>query len=72
MQTGNISLLIHALFVYWKTQNVHEIHTFLSFEKCAEYEHYFIKLDNFGPFCGPSYGEVIILATNTFVDSRYL
>ena len=35
MQTRNILPQIHVLFVYWKKQNVNEIHNFLPFEKYA-------------------------------------
>ena len=35
MLTPNILPRIHALFVYWKKQDVNEIHNILPFEKCA-------------------------------------
>ena len=50
MQTRNILHWIHVLFVYWKKQNVNEIHNFLHFEKCAGRKKYLIKLNNFVPF----------------------
>ena len=37
MQTRNILLCIHVLFVYWKTQNFSGKYIILPFEKCAEH-----------------------------------
>ena len=37
MQTRQILLLIHVLFVYWKTQNFRGKYNILPFEKCAEH-----------------------------------
>ena len=37
MRTRTISLGIHVLFVYWKTQNFSEKFLNLPFEKCAEH-----------------------------------
>ena len=48
--------------------NVNEIHNFLTFEKCADHKHYFVKLDYFEPFCRPSYGKVILRAKTVSVD----
>ena len=45
--------------------------TFSPFEKCAEQHYLIIKIENFVPFRGPSYGQVIILAMK-FVDSSNL
>ena len=57
------------MFVYWKKQNVNEIHVFLPFEKCAERLQYFIELNDFVPFCRPSYGKVIMQAMIEFGNS---
>ena len=51
-------------------QNVKEIHNFLPFENCAGRKQYFIKLNNFLPFCMPSYGKVIMQAIIEFVNSN--
>ena len=37
MLTQKIMLLIHVLFVYWKTQNFSGKFKFLPFEECAEH-----------------------------------
>ena len=37
LQTRKILLLLHVLFVYWKTQNFSGKNKFLSLEKCAEH-----------------------------------
>ena len=37
MLTQKIILLIHVLFVYWKTQNFSGKFKILSFEECAEH-----------------------------------
>ena len=54
MQTGNILLLMQALFVYWKRQIFHGTGNILPYEKCAEHYLYFTKLDNSLPFGRPS------------------
>ena len=47
MQTRNILPGIHVLFVYWKKQNVNEMHTFLPLENCAGRKQCFIKFKQF-------------------------
>ena len=37
MQSRTILLLIHVLFVYWKTQNFSGKYNILPLEKCAEH-----------------------------------
>ena len=37
MQTRQLLLRIHVLFVYWKTQNYSGKYNILPFEKCAEH-----------------------------------
>ena len=69
MQTRQVLLWIHILFVNWKKQNFNGKGNFLFFEKCAQHLHYLMKLDNFVPFGRPSSGKVIIQVMTEFVVS---
>ena len=60
MQTREILLRIHVLFVYWKTQNFSGKYNILPFEIWAEHQQKLIKLDNFVPFGRPQSGTVIV------------
>ena len=69
MQTRNCREYMYCLYT-GKKQNVNKIYIFLPFEKCAGHQQYFIKFNNFIPFCRPSYGKVRMQAMIEFVNSN--
>ena len=51
-------------------QNVNGKYNFLPFEKCAEHQQYFMKIDNFVPFGRLQCGSVIIQLMTELDDSN--
>ena len=65
VNTCTVCILLNANF-QWK-------YNILPFEKCAEHEQKFMKLDNFVPFGRPQSGTIIIqLMTELDVSNYYI